>query len=159
MFVADRRRGALSDTVLGGAPNQPFWVQITETIPKYSHFYLVPFLTVLYGTGSWFITDAWDKYHPGLFEPYNQTLVPLTRLSMPQWRGAPEWSIFTSYRGGTAKTWKIDLFVFAGEHWILAIISGVFGCLVGIYLGCRMWKKRCSRRRRVGYRPISESRV
>lgn len=109
------------------------------------------------------MTAAWDRWH---WENCQQTLFRwgktkdwLTRLSMPQWRGAPEWSIFSSYRGGTADTWGVDIFVLGRKHWIVSIISGVVGCLIGIYWGVKLWRKRCLRRRRGGYRPVSESRV
>ncbi|PMB73317.1 Mannosyl phosphorylinositol ceramide synthase SUR1 [Beauveria bassiana] len=160
VFISDHRRGTLSDKVLGGAPNHPFWVQVTETIPRYSHWYLLPFLTVLYGTGRWFLTAVWDSWH---WENCQQTLFHygkpadwLTRLSMPRWRGAPKWSIFSSYHGGTPDTWPIDIFVLGRKHWIVSIISGVVGCAIGIYLGVKLFRKRCARRRRA-YRPVSDS--
>ncbi|OAQ98275.1 hypothetical protein LLEC1_03917 [Akanthomyces lecanii] len=126
VFISDHRRGTLADKVLGAAPNHPFWVQVTETIPRHSHW-----------TADW-----------------------LTRLSMPQWRGAPEWSIFSSHRGGTAETWPVDIFVLGRKHWIVSTVSGVLGCAIGIYLGVKLLRKRRARRRR-GYRPVSvsESRV
>ncbi|OAA76195.1 Glycosyltransferase, DXD sugar-binding motif protein [Akanthomyces lecanii RCEF 1005] len=164
VFISDHRRGTLADKVLGAAPNHPFWVHVTETIPRHSHWYLLPSLTVLYGTGRWFLTAAWDRWHwdncqQTLFR-YGRTAGWLTRLSMPQWRGAPEWSIFSSHRGGTAETWPVDIFVLGRKHWIVSIVSGVVGCAIGVYLGVKLFRRRCARRRR-GYRPVSvsESRV
>ncbi|OAA71186.1 hypothetical protein ISF_01737 [Cordyceps fumosorosea ARSEF 2679] len=164
-FIADHRRGTLSDKVLGGAPQHPFWVSVTETIPRHSHWYVFPSLAVLYGTGRWFLTAAWDRWHwdncqQSLFRTGPRAADWLTRLSMPRWRGAPEWSIFSSHRGGRAADWPVDIFVLGRKHWVVSIVSGVVGVVVGVYLGVKLFRRRCAARRRRGYRPVvAESRV
>lgn len=140
--MVDHRRGSLSDEVLGAAPNHTFWVHITESIPRHSPIHIFRDLIVLYGTGRWFLTAAWDAYHADMLARDGRAAKPLTRISMPRWAGAPEWSIFSSIRGGAADTWSVDVFVFAGQHWIVAIASGLAGCVLGMYAVLRLRRRR-----------------
>ncbi|KFY14982.1 hypothetical protein V492_02304 [Pseudogymnoascus sp. VKM F-4246] len=116
-WVTDGGCGALSNNILGGEPNHPYWVLMTESIIPYAWNYPLPYLTISYATGQWFETEIWEKYHSQL--PKDKPV--LTRILMDGRPGASRWVFFTQARGGTWNNWDNLLFKWIGDNLVITI--------------------------------------
>lgn len=151
VWVTDGGHGALSNNILGAAPNHPFWKLTTESMMRYAWNYPFPYITISYATGQWFLTDMWQRYHAGLAggEP------ELTRVMMDMRPGAAPWVFFMHTQGGSWDNWDNHVFQWVGSHLIVTILAGaaVVGTLgmltmLVVRLAMVYW------RRRKGYRRV-----
>lgn len=161
-WVTDGARGALSNNILGSAPNHPFWVQVTEALPQYGWNYVFPYVTISYASGQWFLTAVWEEYHRLLpsatFEAKRHDgKGPLLRVMMDN-RGAngtwvEQWVFFSQGRGMSWVGWDNVLFLWIGDHVFLTVLAGV------VFLASVLWAAlrlgQGARIRRVGYRKLS----
>ncbi|OQO10919.1 hypothetical protein B0A48_05174 [Cryoendolithus antarcticus] len=129
-WVTDGGHGALSNNILGAAPDHPFWHLMTDSLRSYAWSYPLPYLTIVYASGQWFLTAMWNAYHRQLLT--NQP--PLTRISMDGRAGAPPWVFFTHTRGGTWDNWDNRLFGWIGDHLQLTSVAVVLslGCVATV---------------------------
>lgn len=65
-WTTDGGRGALSNNILGGRPNHPFWQMMVESLVPSSWNYIFPYVTISLASGQWFETDVWQSYHRSL---------------------------------------------------------------------------------------------
>lgn len=153
-WVTDGGRGALSNNVLAGSPNHPFWVMLTESIVEYSWTYPLPYLTVSYATGQWFLTAMWEKHHRELAagEP------GLTRVMMDGRPGAAEWVFFSHGRGGTWEGWDNAAFMWVGDHLALTFLLVVASAAVVVVAAASGIAALAMRQRRgwKGHVPIAD---
>nr|OQO30204.1 hypothetical protein B0A51_01352 [Rachicladosporium sp. CCFEE 5018] len=119
VWVTDGGHGALSNNILGAAPDHPFWHLMTDKLRSYAWTYPLPYLTIVYASGQWCLTAMWNKYHGGLAAKQP----PLTRISMDGRPGAPPWVFFTHTRGGTWNNWDNRLFGWIGDHLALTALA------------------------------------
>ena len=147
-WTTDGGRGALSNNVLGSAPNHPFWQLLTDSLVPYSYNFLFPYVTISYASGQWFETAVWDAYHAKL--PPNGD--KLHRIMMDDRPGSARWVYFTQTTfGGTWNSWDNVMFLWIGDHLILL---GLNAC--GI-LGLTCWAVMQFLRRSRRPRSIAES--
>ncbi|KAK4152478.1 nucleotide-diphospho-sugar transferase [Chaetomidium leptoderma] len=150
VWVTDGGRGALSNNILGARPNHPFWHRLTLSLLPYNWNWPVPFVSVMYSSGQWFLTAIWEEYHALLPKPDSANPDHehrLYRIMMDGTPGADPWVFFSHQEGGggTWHTWDNWFFEGIGEHLFLffaTLFSGI--ALIG-WLGLR-----CMRRSR-GY--------
>ncbi|KFY45886.1 hypothetical protein V494_00716 [Pseudogymnoascus sp. VKM F-4513 (FW-928)] len=114
-WATDGGCGALSNNILGGEPNHPYWVLMTESIIPYAWNYPLPYITISYATGQWFETEIWEKYHRQL--PKDKPV--LTRILMDGRPGASPWVFFTQARGGN---WDNLLFKWIGDNLVITLL-------------------------------------
>ena len=148
--MTDGGRGALSNNILGARPNHPFWHHMTLSLLPYNWHWPLPFVTIMYSSGQWFLTAIWEEYHALLPRP-EANLEHEHRLYRIMMDGRPDadpWVFFNHLEGGggTWDNWDNALFSAIGEHLFLfltVLFAGVG--LIG-WLGLR-----CVRRYRGGY--------
>lgn len=167
VFLTDGGHGALSNNILGARPGHPFWKQATESLLSYDWNYILPYITIMYGSGQWFLTAMWELYHRGLSGNAQAAvaaaaLAPpgrdaggradvdgaLYRIMMDQRPGADRWIFFNAGRGGTWRNWDNRIFNWAGEH--LVLVFGGAAALVAVisWLGMRVsrnWRRKSAR--------------
>ncbi|KAK7965803.1 mannosyl phosphorylinositol ceramide synthase protein [Apiospora aurea] len=147
-FTTDGGEGALSNNIMGGAPEHPYFRLLTEHLIPWNWNWLLPYVIISYSSGQWFVTAMWEKYHAllnrdGSIMPFDgNDFAPLHHILMDMREGADPWVFFTQVHGGTWTNWDSAMFSFIGDH-ILLIIVGVLG-LVGTSVWSCMW---CMRRR------------
>ncbi|KAK3899852.1 nucleotide-diphospho-sugar transferase [Staphylotrichum tortipilum] len=149
-WVTDGGRGALSNNILGARPNHPFWHRMTLSLLPYNWNWPLPFVTIMYSSGQWFLTAIWEEYHALLPRPEANLEHEhrLYRIMMDGTPGADPWTFFSYLEGGggTWDNWDNALFSGIGEHIFLffTILFAGFGLIVWLGL-------RCVRRYRGGY--------
>ncbi|RYP86582.1 hypothetical protein DL770_004881 [Monosporascus sp. CRB-9-2] len=147
-FTTDGDRGTLSNNIMGGQPDHPYWHLLTENLIPYKWNWILPYVIISYQSGQWFVTAIWEKYHSllssdGIVDGFDGNgYEPLHRVLMDGRPDTDPWVFFTQTRGGTWSNWDSNLFNWIGEH-IVMIILGLF-VLVGLaFWGCTV----CIRRR------------
>ncbi|KAK3297341.1 nucleotide-diphospho-sugar transferase [Chaetomium fimeti] len=137
VWVTDGGRGALSNNILGARPNHPFWHRLTLSLLPYDWKWPLPFVTIMYASGQWFLTAMWEEYHALLPKPVDgqQHEHRLYRIMMDMAPGADEWVFFTHQRdgGGTWDNWDNTLFASIGDHLLL------FFTLLFVAIGLLSW--------------------
>ncbi|KAH6850616.1 nucleotide-diphospho-sugar transferase [Chaetomium sp. MPI-CAGE-AT-0009] len=151
VWVTDGGRGALSNNILGARPNHPFWHRLTLSLLPYDWKWPLPFVTIMYASGQWFLTAMWEEYHALLPKPADgqQHEHRLYRIMMDMAPGADPWVFFTHQEdgGGTWNNWDNTLFASIGDHLLL------FFTVLFVAIGLVSWVGlRCLRKyRRGGY--------
>ncbi|KAK2075115.1 hypothetical protein P8C59_009267 [Phyllachora maydis] len=123
LWTTDGGRGTLSNNILGARPHHPFWEQLTQDLPRCAINYILPYLTISYASGQWFLTEVWEKYHAALpaasrqgdgdGDPRSQHR--LYQVMMDMRPGADPWVFFTQGRGGTWNNWDNYIFAWLGN--------------------------------------------
>ncbi|UNI16793.1 hypothetical protein JDV02_003196 [Purpureocillium takamizusanense] len=151
VWVTDGGHGALSNNILGAAPNHPFWGLVTESMTRYAWNYPFPYVTISYATGQWFLTDMWQRYHAGLADGEPE----LTRVLMDMRPGAAPWVFFMHTQGGSWDNWDNYVFQWVGSHLLVTVLAGValFGTLAVVAMLVVRLAMVCWRRRK-GYRRV-----
>ncbi|OAF61289.2 hypothetical protein VC83_02082 [Pseudogymnoascus destructans] len=144
-WVTDGGCGALSNNILGGEANHPYWVLMTESIISYAWNYPLPYLTISYATGQWFETEIWEKYHRQL--PKDKPV--LARIIMDGRPGASPWVFFTQTRGGTWDNWDNLLFKWIGDNLvitslvIIGFVASIAVTAIGVVRSAKgLWENR-----------------
>ncbi|KAK4230420.1 nucleotide-diphospho-sugar transferase [Podospora fimiseda] len=147
VWVTDGARGALSNNIIAGKPNHPFWAHVTMSLIPYDWNYFFPYVTISFASGQWFETAVWEKYHAMLPAPSENPDVEhrLYRLIMDDRPEADEWVFFTQERGGTWVNWDNRMFLEIGDHLFL-----LFATLLGGFAIVSWWAQRCARKYRSG---------
>ncbi|KAK6434422.1 hypothetical protein LTR95_009399 [Oleoguttula sp. CCFEE 5521] len=154
-WVTDGGHGVLSNNILGATPNHPFWHLMTDNLRSYAWRYPLPYLTIVYASGQWFLTAMWNKYHRGL----TADQPPLIRISMDGRPGAPAWVFFTHTRGGTWDNWDNRLFGWIGDHLLLASLAVTLslGCVITVVWALARTFTTIKSRHGPKYVPLSSS--
>ncbi len=123
---------------------------MTMSLLPYNWNWPLPYVTIMYSSGQWFLTAIWQEYHALLPKPdaNPQHEHRLYRIMMDMAPGADEWTFFSwlDGGGGTWNNWDNTLFGGIGDHLLLFFII-LFGAIALIgWLGLR-----CVRRHRKGY--------
>ncbi|PHH69006.1 hypothetical protein CDD82_133 [Ophiocordyceps australis] len=153
VWVTDGGHGALSNNILGAAPQHPFYILVTESMQRYAWNYPLPYVTISYATGQWFETDMWQQYHAQ--KPADSQ--PLTRVMMDMRPGSSPWVFFTHTRGGSWDNWDNHVFAWIGSHLLLAVmaIAAVMVVVSGMaVVGLHLLRRMCLRSR--GYRLVGK---
>jgi len=131
-WTTDGGRGALSNNILGAAPNHPFWILLTDSLIPYNYNYFFPYITISYASGQWFETSIWQRYHAALPPPSSGEENRLYRIMMDDRPGTEPWIFFNQMRGGSWVNWDNRMFLWIGDHLILLglVVVGAVG-LVG----------------------------
>jgi len=144
-FTTDGGMGALSNNILGGQPEHPWFHLLTNNLIPYDWNWLLPYVVVMYCTGQWYVTAIFEKYHSllaadGTVRGFDGVgWAPLHHILMDGRPGADPWVFFTQVRGGSWDDWDKAMFDWIGDH-ILLVIFGVVG-LVGL----AVWRCCCRR--------------
>ncbi|KAK4142485.1 nucleotide-diphospho-sugar transferase [Dichotomopilus funicola] len=163
LWTTDGGRGALSNNILGSRPNHPFWHRLTLSLIPYDWKWPLPFVTIMYASGQWFLTAMWEEYHALLPRPVAgdaaKNAAPghehrLYRVMMDMAEGADPWVFFSHQDGGggTWNNWDNTLFAGIGDHLLLFFVVLFAG------LGLLTWVSvRCVRRyrKKKGYTRLS----
>lgn len=125
-------------------------------MPRCAINYILPYLTISYASGQWFLTEVWEKYHAALpaasrqgdgdGDPRSQHR--LYQVMMDMRPGADPWVFFTQGRGGTWNNW--DNYIFA---WLGNLSQSIPVLMMLVLLPCAlcMWRTKGWRRTR-GYK-------
>ncbi|KAK2601633.1 hypothetical protein QQS21_004783 [Conoideocrella luteorostrata] len=138
--------GTLSNNILGAQPNHPFWNLVTESLIPYSWKYPLPYLTISFATGQWFLTELWERYHAELADGQP----PLTRIMMDGRPGSAPWTFFTATEGGSWSNWDNYVFGWIGTHlveFVLGIVVFILA-LAGLLFGFWKFVRFCLVRRK-----------
>ncbi|KAK4099556.1 glycosyltransferase family 32 protein [Parathielavia hyrcaniae] len=152
VWVTDGGRGALSNNILGAQPNHPFWNHLTLSLLRYNWNWPLPYVTIMYSSGQWFLTAMWE-YHDLLPKPEaNPDLEHrLYHIMMDGLPGADPWVSFCHQDGGGGawNNWDNKLTMGIGDHIFLVLATVVGGVALMVWLGLRCIHKY--RRTRGGY--------
>ncbi|RYP50517.1 hypothetical protein DL768_003970 [Monosporascus sp. mg162] len=149
-FITDGDRGTLSNNIMGGQPDHPYWHLLTENLIPYKWNWILPYVTISYQSGQWFVTAVWENYHSllsndGIVDGFDGNgYQPLYRVLMDGRPTADPWVFFTQTRGGTWLAWDTNLIDWIGQH-IVVIVLGLF-----VLVGLAFWGCAVSIRRRNG---------
>ena len=158
-WITDGGQGTLSNNILGSAAGHPFYKQVTSNMTAWSWNYLVPYITVHYGSGQWFLGAMWDQYHETISKESSSPLQgqrdgpstePLTRLQMDMRPGSAKWVYFNVGRGGTWDAWDHQYFEWFGNEFI-PLVSRHLGLAIPgaiIFFAFIIWFCVLCRRRR-----------
>jgi hypothetical protein len=177
-WTTDGGQGALSNNILGATPQHPFWVLLTDRLAWSGWNYGLPYVTISWASGQWFLTQMWERYHQrlGLRRGYTAAEVaagaglsagvgvdaalrpagragPLVRVMMDMRDGAAPWVFFDMGRGETWRNWDNYVFMWIGGHLLWLVLGGAMA--VAALLGC-CWC--CIRWRTVRFRRKGEAR-
>lgn len=92
---------------------------MTDSIITYAWNYPLPYITISYSTGQWFVTAIWEKYH----QLRQGAAQPLTRIMMDGREGAAPWVFFNHTRGGTWDNWDNKMFKWIGDHLFIFVLT------------------------------------
>jgi mannosyltransferase OCH1-like enzyme len=129
--------GTISNNILGARPQHPFWIFLTNALPYYAWSYPLPYITISYASGQWFMSKLWRQYH----ERNPQS--PMVRILMDARPGAAEWVFFTGGRGGSWDNWDNHVFGWIGRTTGHLVITIFVGCTFGVgvlVLGMMGWR-------------------
>ncbi|KAJ2991443.1 hypothetical protein NUW58_g2511 [Xylaria curta] len=127
-FTTDGGHGTLSNNIIGGQPNHPFFNLLTESLIVYNWNWILPYIIVSYTSGQWFVTAIWELYHRLLsadgsvhgFEGNNWG--PLHHILMDTRPDQPDPFVFwTQEHGGSWDQWDNAWFGWIGSHIYLVI--------------------------------------
>ncbi|SPQ21514.1 e3fbb43a-4594-4298-85b5-bceb5e26b472 [Thermothielavioides terrestris] len=169
-WVTDGARGALSNNILAARPHHPFWQLVTVSLARYDWKWPLPYVSVMYASGQWFLTAIWEQYHallprpaPGAGQNQNQNQDPaqpqphehrLYRVLMDGRPGADEWVFFGwDGSGGTWNNWDNRLFWSIGQYPLLYLAG-----LLGVTVLLAWLVVRCVRRYQNGYSLLPSAR-
>lgn len=98
---------------------------MTDSLISHAWNYPLPYLTISYATGQWYLTKIWEEFHQRL--PQNAAV--LTRVSMDGRPEAPPWTFFNHTRGGTWDNWDNYMFSWIGDHlsWVALLVLVLVG--------------------------------
>lgn len=159
-FTTDGGLGALSNNIVGGQPGHPLFVTITENLIRWNFNYLLPYVTVMFASGQWFMTAMWEKYHSDLSADgtirgsadAGAGWKPLHRILMDMRPGADSWVFFDQVAGESWADWDYRILKIIGDHIVVIVL------LVGvlIYFVTRFCMNHRGRlgARRVGYKRL-----
>lgn len=102
---------------------------MTDNLRSYAHDYFSPYITVKYGTGEWFLTLMWRKYHLEMPEHAD----PLTRLRTDRHPDIDmDLPMFTSGRGLIWEPWDKEMFLWIANHPLLTglLVTAAAACVV-----------------------------
>ncbi len=157
--------GALSNNIMGGQPDHPWFHLLTDKLIPYNWNWILPYIIVSYATGQWFVTDMFERYHSLLgedgtvrgFEALGNQFHPLHRVLMSGQPGADPWVFFTQTTGDSWVNWDNWYFHWVGDH-VVVIVMGV-----AVVVGLLVWRCcACARKRspgKRGYRAVPENSV
>lgn len=113
LTTQDGGRGALSNNILGAAPNHPYYKFLTDSLIEFDNNYIFPYVTISYASGQWFETAVWEKYHTGRAVMGNDVGY---RVMMDDRPGTEPWIFFTQERGGSWVNWGNVFWLWIGDH-------------------------------------------
>ncbi|KAI0812203.1 nucleotide-diphospho-sugar transferase [Xylaria sp. FL0064] len=155
-FTTFGGHGTLSNNIIGGQPNHPLFVFLSESLRWWNWNYILPYITISYASGQWYVTAMWEKYHSllsadGTVKGFDgDGWAPLRYISMDMRSGAPEPYLFWDQQhGGSWDNWDSAWFGWLGNNIWLVIweVTGGIACLVLSIAACiiyRRWPKRRS---------------
>jgi len=115
VMVADGAQGALSNDVISGRPNHPFWTFMAHSLVEYDWNYVLPYIVIMFASGQWFETAVLEKYHVML--PRTTAAEDPSRENHGLYclildgRDPDSWVFFaTGGRGGTWNDWDYAIF-------------------------------------------------
>lgn len=150
-WVVDGGHGALSNDILAGEPNHPYWILMTESLISYAWNYPLPYITISYATGQWYETEIWNKY----FREKSDDQPEPVRILTDGRPGAAE-PVFFYYTGGeTWHNWDNQLFGWIGEKLLFFIVIAagnvVLCSFAGVTVAYRLRRWVASEQRLVRY--------
>ncbi|PNY26086.1 Mannosyl phosphorylinositol ceramide synthase SUR1 [Tolypocladium capitatum] len=151
-WVTDGGHGALSNNIIASEPEHPYWIIMTESIVPWAGNFILPYVTISYATGQWYVTKTWEQYHAS--KP--RSAPPLLRVMMDLRPTGAKWVFFTAGRGGTWENWDNRLFGWIGAHLFRATLLGLvaMGAVVGAAFATGRAVVTRRRRMRKGYRVL-----
>jgi mannosyltransferase OCH1-like enzyme len=144
LWITYGGHGTISNNILGARPGHPFWIFLTEALMRYAWAYPLPYITISYASGQWFMSKLWRQFHERNLQ------APMIRVLMDARPGAAEWVFFTGGRGGSWDNWDNHVFGWIGRTTLNLVITIVVGVAFGagaLVLGTTAWR----RIRRLGY--------
>ncbi|KAL2269008.1 hypothetical protein VTJ83DRAFT_3854 [Remersonia thermophila] len=165
VWLTDGGRGALSNNILAARPHHPFWQHLTLALLRYDWRWPLPYARIMYASGQWFVTAAWEEYHALLpppppppasgegHEEKHEHEHRLYRVMMDGRPGADEWTFFSDQPGGggTWNNWDNRLFDAIGEHLVLFLLVLAGGSALAAWTASRC-VQRCCRKGAGGYK-------
>lgn len=137
-FTIDGGRGALSNNIVGGQRGHPLFVLLTENLIHWQVNYLLPYITIMYSSGQWYLTAMWEKYH-SLLSPEGSVLgfsgmgwKPLHHILSNTPPGADPVVFFTHVKGNSWANWDNRMFLFIGDHlvWIFLLVVALVSVII-----------------------------
>ncbi|KAH9898990.1 putative mannosyl phosphorylinositol ceramide synthase CSH1 [Xylariomycetidae sp. FL2044] len=160
-FTTDGGVGALSNNILGGQPDHPFFHLLTNKLAAYNWPWYFPQMVVGYTSGQWYLSDMWVQYHnlldtaTGVVRGFDGTgWKPLHHILMDMREGADPWVFWTQVEGNSWGTWDSAWFGWVGYH-IPQIVAGVVIFLLFVFGSCFLCVRCCKRyRSKRGYKQL-----
>ncbi|KAJ5223676.1 hypothetical protein N7468_008218 [Penicillium chermesinum] len=156
-FTIDGGQGALSNNIVGGQPHHPFFVLLTDNLGPWNWNYLLPYVTVMFASGQWYLTAIWEKYHSllrddGSVEGFKgDSWGILYRVLNDLRPGADRLIFFTQAVGESWADWDYRLLKTIGDYILLVVLSAwlAAGGVIWFYI-----RRKARRRPDFQYEPM-----
>jgi len=132
-FVATAPTLGLTNSILGGVKDHPFFLEAIESLQAYDQNWILPYLTIMNSAGPHFLSLVWTVYLHS-FESIDEC--DRVRLLMSDERQGKEWSMFYSVRGSSWHHWDNLIFIFVHNH-VMVVVFGLVALLIAG--ACCIW--------------------
>jgi inositol phosphorylceramide mannosyltransferase catalytic subunit len=145
-FTTGAGQGTLSNNIMGGQPDHPWFHLLTQNLVEWNWNLLLPYVIISYTSGQWYVTAMWDMYHQRLsadgtvrgMESAGATFGSLHHIMMDERPGADEWVFFGQTPGVSWQTWDIPIVGWILNHYILDLF------VLSVWIGYRIWRSCCT---------------
>ncbi|KAK0627958.1 nucleotide-diphospho-sugar transferase [Immersiella caudata] len=156
-FLIDGGKGTLSNNIIGARPGHPFWQLIVDSLIPWSFYYILPYFTIHYASGQWFVTAIWNKYFSRMPADVDEE-DNIYRVMMDMGEGGARWVFFTQGRGGSWDNWDNYFFSYIGNVMVPWIVRNVlwFPVVGAVVFGGLYWLRGRSVRGMKGYKVVAD---
>ncbi|KAI5959165.1 CSH1 [Candida pseudojiufengensis] len=118
-FVRKTIPTGISNDVMGGVPNHPFFLKAIESLKNYQRNWLVPYITIMISTGPLFLSVIWKQY-----KRWGVPEAGKVRILMPENYKGYQNSFFAIAPGSSWHMSDATFIKSLANHLVLAVIGG-----------------------------------
>ncbi|KAI5952601.1 CSH1 [Candida jiufengensis] len=118
-FVRKTIPTGISNDVMGGVPNHPFFLKAIESLENYQRNWLVPYITIMISTGPLFLSVIWKQY-----KRWGVPEAGKVRILMPENYKGYKNSFFAIAPGSSWHMSDATFIKSLANHLVLAVIGG-----------------------------------
>ncbi|TEY74290.1 hypothetical protein BOTCAL_0074g00200 [Botryotinia calthae] len=138
----------ISNDAMGSVPQHPFFLRVIESLQAYNRNWGMPYITVMYSTGPFFLSVLWIEYMRTVTDEAGRV-----RNLLPDEYNKHAWSFFNIVKGNSWHGKDAQTIFWMGKHWFLLTVAGfaIAGVVGGfLWLAWNMWVVRSGKSQRRG---------
>lgn len=134
-FVRKTAPSGISNDVMGSVPRHPFFQKVLDSLEKYNHNYLVPYITVMYTTGPLFLSVIWKRY-----KRWGVPEGGVVRILQPDDYKRHSYSFFKIVKGDSWHLNDAQFIKSLAHHIVECVIAGFVLAFAVFYLEWKLYK-------------------